>query len=202
MKEIKNFERKELFEHYNSNDNPFVIITSQIDVTNIVNYCKEHKNFYATLGYLVATTANEIDAFKYRYIDGKIYYCDKIISNYTEMLGDNSIGYFNVELKDNFDDYIEEYKKVKADFLERKYYNNTSPEEAIWLSCSPWISFTSLIPPYSKKNTIPQFIWDKYVEENDTYKIHIMILVHHGFADGSHIGKFINRLEEKIKKFK
>ena len=25
-----------------------------------------------------------------------------------------------------------------------------------------------------------------------------MILVHHGFADGFHIGKFINLLEEKI----
>lgn len=202
IKEVKEFDRKEIFENYNSCDNPFIIITTEIEVTNIVNYCKKHKNFYATLGYLVATTANEMDAFKYRVKDEKIYYCDEIISNYTEMLGDNKIGYFNVELKDDYNEYIKEYKKVREDFLEKEYYNTEIKLNEIWISCSPWMTFTSLIPPFSKKNTIPQFIWDKYRQENDKYKIHLMILVHHGFADGSHIGKFVNTLQEKINNFR
>ena len=67
IKEIKNFERKELFEHYHSFSNPFAISTTKIDITNIVNYCKKHRNFYATLGFIITKTANQIDEFKYRY---------------------------------------------------------------------------------------------------------------------------------------
>ena len=202
IKEVENFERKELFDNYNSNDNPFVIVTTKIDVTNIVKYCKEHKNFYATFGYLIATVANEMDAFKYRAKNNKIYYCEELISNYTEMIGNNGIGYFDVKLKDNYKDYIEEYKRVREDFLNKRYYDTSNELNEIWLSCSPWMTFTSLVPPFSKENTIPQFIWDKYEENNDKYTIHLMILVHHGFADGSHIGKFVKTLEEKIKNFK
>ena len=37
IKEVKDFKRKELFEHYNSADNPFVIVTTKIDITNVMN---------------------------------------------------------------------------------------------------------------------------------------------------------------------
>ena len=47
------FERTELFDHYHQNMNPFMIVTVPVDVTNVVNYCKIHKNFYATMGYLI-----------------------------------------------------------------------------------------------------------------------------------------------------
>jgi len=66
MKEITNFKRQALFNHYNSCDNPFIIITVKIDVTNVVEFCKTNKNFYGTLGYLITKTVNQIDAYKYR----------------------------------------------------------------------------------------------------------------------------------------
>lgn len=198
IKKINNFDRLELFNHYNSNDNPFIIITLDFDVTNVVNYCKEHKFFYPTFGYLVSTTANQIDAFKFRFLDNNFYYCDEIISNYTEMMDENNIGYFNVPLKEKFDEYLEDYKRIRNKFLEDKSYNCENVLDTIWMSCSPWYSFESLIPPFSRENTIPQFIWDKYRKVDNKYYMHLMILVHHGFADGSHIKKFSDLLNEKI----
>ena len=85
IKEVENFSRQALFNHYNSFDNPFMYITTKIEVTNLVNYCKIHRHFYATLGYLITKTANQIDCFKYRAKDGKIYYCDEVFSNYTQI---------------------------------------------------------------------------------------------------------------------
>lgn len=204
IKEIKNFKRKKLFEHYHSFDNPFIIITIKIDVTKVVEYCKKHKNFYATLGFLITKTVNEIEEFKYRYKDGKIYYCDEIISNYTEMYKDNTIGYFDVPIvpKDNnFAEYIENYIKIKNKFLEDNTYSPENNLSEIWLSCSPWFKFESLVPVFNKEITIPQFIWDKYENTNGKYYVDLMVMVHHGFADGSHIGKFIELLSQNINKF-
>ena len=42
---------------------------------------------------------------------------------------------------------------------------------------------------------------DKYEEKNGIYQVHLMILVHHGFADGFHIAKFLELLNEEIKNF-
>lgn len=201
IKNIENFERRELFEHYNSCDNPFLVITTKIEVTNIVDYCKKNKNFYATLGFLITKTVNQIDNFKYRYCDGKVYFCDQVKSNYTQMYNDETIGYFNVSFNDNYDEYIRNFLETQNKFLENKDNLLENDLDEIWLSCSPWFKFTSLIPPFSKEVTIPQFIWDKYENINDKYYVNLMIMVHHGFADGYHIGKFINTLEENIDNF-
>ena len=52
MVEIEDFSRKNLFEYYSSMDSPFIIMTVPIDVTNVVEFCKIHKHFYATMGFL------------------------------------------------------------------------------------------------------------------------------------------------------
>jgi chloramphenicol O-acetyltransferase len=200
--EIENFKRKNIFERYHSCDNPFIFITVKIDVTNAVNYCKINKNFYATMGYCVTKAVNQIEEFKYRYVNGKFYYCDNVKTNYTQMHKDGSIGYFDLsQHKDNYSEYIEMFLKDQKDFLEKNEYNTSSKYDEIWVSCSPWLNFSSLITPYDKNMIIPQFIWDKYYKENDKYYVNMMIMVHHGFADGSHIGKFISKLEEEIRNF-
>lgn len=199
IKEVKKIEREELFNHYHKCDNPFVIVTTKVDVTSVIKYCKIHKNFYATLGFLITKTANQIDAFKYRYKNGKFYYCDELRSNYTQMLEDSTIGFFGLPVIKDFDDYIEEFVKQQQRFFENGSCTEENELNEIWLSCAPWFSFTSLIPPFNKEVTIPQFIWDKYECINEKYYVNLMIMVHHGFADGYHIGKFVNLLEENIK---
>lgn len=201
IEEVINFKRLELFNHYHKCDNPFLIITTKIDVTNVVNYCKKHKMFYASLGYIITKTANEIDVFKYRYDNGKFYYCDRVMSNYTEMFDDNTIGYFSVPFLDDFNEYKKKFSDVQKRFIEEKKFSTVSNLNEIWMSCLPWISFSSLVPPFDKNVTIPQFIWDRYKYDNDRYYVNLMIMVHHGFADGFHISKFVSLLEENIKLF-
>ncbi len=52
--------------------------------------------------------------------------------------------------------------------------------------------------PYEKDLTIPQLIWDKFIFIEDHVYTNLMIMSHHGFVDGFHIGKFLNILDEKI----
>lgn len=201
IKEINEFERRELFDHYNRCDNPFIICTTKLDITNVVNYCRKYKNFYATLGFIITKTANQIDAFKYRYTDEKIYYCDEVKSNYTQMYEENAIGYFDVPYTDDYNKYIENFSEIQSKFMEDKKYMAENDLDEIWLSCEPWFQFESLIPPFSKKVSIPQFIWDKYENVNGKYYINLMIMVHHGFADGAHVGKFIDLLNKNLRSF-
>lgn len=196
--EVKNFKRIKLFEFYHNKTNPFIYVTTKIDITKLYNKCSINKNTYATIGYYFSLAVNSIDAFKYRYENGKIYKYDILKPNFTQMFDDETIGYFVCDMKDNLESFIEEYKKIENEFLITKKSFNSDNQGEIWFSCQPWFNFTGVITPYDKEISVPQIIWDKFSFENDRCYINLMIMVHHGFADGYHIGLLINKINEII----
>ncbi len=199
MVEVEDFSRKELFNHYNNMDNPFIIMTVPIDVTNIVEYCKVHKNFYATMGFVIGKAINHVDAFKYRYKDGKFYYTNRISPNFTERV-DGSLGFFECDSLE-YNDFINEFLDEKSKL--GKYSDDKEERiDVVWLSCFPWASFSSLVSPHDKSITIPQLIWDKYVLKDGRYMCNLMIMVHHGFADGYDVGMLIDKINYYIDEFK
>lgn len=193
--EIKNFERISLFEQYNNKDNPFLYLTTKVNVTNIHNKCK---NYYATIAYFITLVTNQIDNFKYRFENNKIYKYDILKPNFTQMFEDNNIGFFTCDLKEKYSEFLVEYKNMQDKFFgNHKSYANDDQGE-VWFSYVPWFNISSLITPFDKKVTIPQFIWDKFIYENGEYYINLTIMAHHGFIDGYHIGLFLQKLNEII----
>ena len=201
MKELKNFERKKLFDYYNSKDNPFLFVVTEIDVTKVLSVTKKLKtSFYASMGYLVVTALNQIENFKLRFCNGKFFCCDNLNSNYVQMLNENEIGFFAFAHTENYFDYIKNFKTAQKDCLSGKQVAKNSNEE-VWLSCVPWFQFTGLITPFQKTQTTPQIIWDKYEKRGRKFFLHIMIMAHHGFVDGFHVSKFVENLKNNILNF-
>ena len=201
MEEVKDFKRQELFDMYNSRTNPFAIITTKIDITNIYNLCKIKKHYYASIAYFLTKAMNNVEEFKYRYIDGKIYKCDVIRPSFTDILEDHTIGFYTCEMLDDYDAFLKHFDEVKNLFLKGNY-NEEPKEDVVWLSCQPWFNFTGAIPPFDRKITIPQLNWDRFSFEGDRCYINLLIMAHHGFADGYHIGKLVKSIEETIANIK
>ena len=199
---VENFERQELFDMYDSRTNPFSIITTRIDITNIYELCKTKKNIYGTIGYYFTKAMNKIDAFKYVKLDGEIYKYDILNLNYVELLDDGNIGFFTSKFYDDYEEYLENYIKTKNEFMKTKQYNGNEEDGEVWLSCEPWFNFSGIIPPFDKNISTPQLIWDKFIFDNEHVYVNLMIMAHHGFVDGSHIGALINNINEEISKIK
>lgn len=197
-KEVKNFDRMDLFKHFHERTNPFSFVTTKIDITNLYRFCKKNKNVYATIGYYVTLAMNKVEAFKYRYEDGKVYYYDKLFPSYTQMFHDGNIGFFVCDIKDNYQNFVQEFHLVQEKFLEKNQSIEPEDQDVVWLSCEPWFNFTGCVPPFDKDTTIPQVIWDQFMIEEDKCYIDVMIMAHHGFVDGSHIGAFINEFRKLI----
>lgn len=201
---INEWNRKELFNHYDSLTNPFVFVNTSIDITNIYNYCKKtHKSMYATIGYLITMTVNKIEEFKYRKVDNKIIVHDQIKGNFTENIDGKKIGFFTLDYTEDYDKFINSFYSEREELIhptkERPEINYDSDE--VWMSCAPWFVMNSVLPPFTKENTIPQFIWDKFIIKDSKVTINLMIMAHHGFVDGFHLGECINLLQESINNF-
>ncbi|MCX4364322.1 MAG: CatA-like O-acetyltransferase [Bacilli bacterium] len=201
MEYIENFKREEIFNMYNSRTNPFSFVTTRIDITNIYNLCKVKKHYYATIAYYLTKAMNNVDEFKYRYIDGKIYKCDVIRPSFTDILEDNTIGFYTCEMLDDYDEFLKHFDAIKGKFLKGEYHGKEE-HDVVWISCQPWFNFTGVVPPFEKSITIPQLNWDRFTFEGDRCYINLMIMVHHGFADGYHIGKLIENIENIIRDIK
>lgn len=195
--EIVNFERKDLFWQYHNRDNPFLIVTTKIDITNIY---KNFKNYYPALAYFITMAVNKIDNFKYRYIQNKFYKFDKLNPSFTDIKPNKEIGFFrcDIDFHESYNNFLEKYKSVKEKFILNGEDIISLEENEIWVSCLPWFSFTSLIPPFDKNITIPQFIWDKFEFVDGKCYTNLMIMAHHGFVDGYHISLFLKELNDII----
>lgn len=196
--EVKNFKRKELLDLYNSKDNPFSLITTKIDITIIYNLCKKHGHYYGSIAYFFTKALNRVPEFKYFMEDGVVYKYDVINPSFVDLLEDDMIGFFTCEYKDDYEDFIELYKKTKEEFKSGKLKSEDARGGVVWLSCLPWFNFSGCVPPIDKSVTIPQLIWDKFVFENGRCYVNLLIMAHHGFIDGLHIGKLIHAIEEEI----
>lgn len=191
--EIKDFDRKDIFKHYNDKNNPYLYITTKIDITNIYKNCK---SYYASIAYFMTLAINQIDNFKYRYEDNKIFKYEVLKPNFTQMFDDNNIGFFTCDFKKTYSDFLVEYKDVKEKFhTNHKSYANDDQGE-IWFSYVPWFNVSSIMSPFDKENTIPQFMWDKFYHEDGRTFVNLTIMVHHGFADAYHVKLFLEKFDE------
>ena len=199
--EIKNWKRQTIYENYEAKINPFAFITTKIDVTNLVKFCKINKNFYAAMTYCIVKANNSIDEFRVRIEGGKTWQYDCVDPVFMEPFENGVAGWYRVAMTEVYSCFIAEYKKTKQKFVDTQANVLGANLGELWVSCEPWFQATSMIPPFDKSLPIPQFIWDKFVEENGRFTVNLMIMIHHGFADGKHIAAFIEKLNEEISKF-
>ncbi len=198
---MKKFEREEMFNYYQNLDNPFIDLTIKLDVTKIVDYCKEHKGLYASIGYIITKAVNNIDNFKFRLENNSITYYDVIRGSYAERLNNGDAGFFDCPDVDNYFEHLESFKKEQARLKELNQSTSKETNDVIWISSLPWFSFTGLVPPFTKDNTIPQFIWDKVLTENNHHYVNLLIHIHHGLADGYHIHLLLQEINRLMAEF-
>ena len=198
--DLSKWNRYDLFKHYDSCTNPFVILSVNIDITNLYNYAKSNNlSMYASLGYMITKTADLFDAFKYRREQDNIYIYENLIPSFTENLDGNNLFFFEVPYNNNIKEFNHNFLQLREINKNNDNMEIDAKPNEIWFSCAPWFSFNSVVPPFDRENTIPQFIWDKFVIEENKVTTNLMILIHHGFIDGYKLGVFYKKLEENIK---
>lgn len=193
--EVKGFNRQELFDYFKTKENPFSVITTEIDITNIYNLCKNHGCHYGSIAYFLTKAMNEVSEFKYYEENGHIYKYDMLNPSFAELLEDGNIGFFTCPFVDSYEDFIDSYKRISDEFKKGRIPNEGDHGGVVWVSCVPWFNFSGCVPPIDKNVTIPQLIWDKFKFRDDRCYVDLMIMAHHGFIDGSHIGKLIHAIE-------
>lgn len=202
---LESWDRKIFFGFFQKFDKPFWSVTTQIDVTDLVNFCKQSKtSFYAAMSYIILASCNAIQNFRLRYENGKIYDYSQINGQFTALTKSGNADITRrIHFNKDFDSFVKDFISLKLETEEqripphpRELYDNV-----VFLSCTPWFRFSHLETAihYQLKDTIPRITWGKYELLNDRYIIDISLVVHHSFIDGYHVALFLNEIQNQIK---
>lgn len=200
--DMEKYKRKSHFEYFNSLAYPYVGVTVNTDITELLKTVKERKlPFFLTICYSVSQAANQVAEFRQRIIDNRIVEYDYCRTSHTVALDDGTYCYCDLNSNCSFEDYIR-YARQEQEIAKEKNSINESEEESldkIFISTLPWLSYTSLINPTPvPADSNPRITWGKYFMQDNKVLLPVSVLCHHALIDGLHISKFYDLLNEQI----
>jgi chloramphenicol O-acetyltransferase type A len=197
---IENWNRKAHYLFFSQFDEPFFGVTVTIDCTEAYHYSKRNGlSFFLVYLYRALSAANNIEAFRYRIVDGKVFIFDEINAAPTIGRPDGTFGFAYLDY-DKSEAVFYEKANAVIDLVKqsRSLHPAVSGENTIHFSALPWLNFTSLSHArnYSFPDSSPKISFGKVTEQNGVKTMPVSIHVHHGLVDGYHVGLFADRFQE------
>lgn len=200
---LENYPRKQHLEYFSSLQYPYVGVTCNVDVTDLVAFCKEKKySFYLTFLHIVAKSACAVKEMRQRIRGGKVYEYDVCPTSHTEMQDDGKYCYCTLHHNMSLDEFIPYAEKTREQCrINGNLDEDSTSEGYLFISTIPWLHYTSLIQPVAGgDDSNPRILWGKWQEDHLGRKqLPISTLVHHGLMDGIHLAQFYKNLEDEIK---
>ncbi|APU12051.1 chloramphenicol acetyltransferase [Cellulophaga lytica] len=202
---IDEWNRKDHYNFFSKFDEPFFGVTVTIDCTVAYKKAKASKtSFFLYYLYRALEAANQIENFKYRIIDDKVYLFDTINASPTISRPDHTFGF-------SFVNYNEDEIAFRDDALKviKKVQESTSlfPGEddkinVIHFSALPWLNFTSMSHArnYKYPDSCPKISFGKLITIDNTKTMSVSIHAHHGLVDGYHVGLFVDKFQALLNK--
>lgn len=198
--EFENWKRKAHCQIYRSAVQPQYCVSFELDVTNFKKHIKEN-NLSFSMAFIFAVTkcANEIDEFRYRFLNSEVVLFESIDTSFTYL--DNETELFkvvNVPMQDTMEKYAQ--LAIETAEKQKEYFTGPVENDVYQFSALPWITFTHVSHTDfgNKEKAQPIFDWGKYYEKDNKFIMPFAVQVHHAFVDGIHVGKFATKLQQYL----
>ncbi len=179
---------------------PAFNITTELDITNFLKVVKSKGlSFTISMVYAVSKCANEIEEFRYRFLDGEVVLYNQIQTSFTYL--DSETELFKVicvDMQEALEEYVALAQKIIKE--QKTYFTGPLGNDVFQCSALPWISYTHISHTNSGKKEVatPMFSWGKYYERNNRIMLPFSIQAHHSFVDGLHAGKLADGLQNYL----
>ena len=201
--DMATYPRRDHFEHFYGMAYPYVGVTVDVDVTDLLALCREKGySFYLMVLHAVALAADEVDEFRRRIDDGGIVEYDECPTSHTELKPDGTYAYCTLHHHMPLAEYLQRAEAARAAARESGSIEEEDAVQSMYfISTLPWLHYTQLIQPVAcGEESNPRFIWGKYQQNAEgRMMMPLSVLVHHALADGVHIAKFYDEFEKQMK---
>ena len=202
--DLNAWNREKRFALYKDCGFPFVGVTTNIDVSGLVDVCRrEKRRFFSAFVHLLISTISRFDNFRLRMVDDKVVLFDAVDPSFTVL--DTATDLFYIAVAETSDD-ISRCERAIEQAEKRALENKCLIEkrlDLVYMTCIPWLGYSELVQPIftNASDSIPRLAWGKFKKVGESTEMPLTVAGHHGFIDGIHIARFIEDVCQKIEKF-
>lgn len=198
--DLETYPRRSHFEYFGAMAFPYVGLTANVDVTNLIRFAKAHggSSFHAVL-WAAAKAVNAIPELRQRIVDGQIVEFDHCNIGYTVAREDHTFCNCDVETRMPLEDFLKDARRRQDEAIKHPGFVNPDEDEVgqIFTSCVPWVEFTQVVQPVpSPGDCNPRIVFGKYIPDGDRTRMPLHIQCNHALVDGWHIGEFYRIFQE------
>lgn len=195
------YRRKTHFDYFRSLSYPYVGLSVNVKITDLLTAIKTHKlPFFLTFNYCIANSANRVPEFRQRIVNDGIAEFDYCKTSHTVALDDGTYCYCTLNCNMPFSEYLpyaiqsQEMAKQESSAQDQDDVN-----ELVFISCLPWLSYTSLVQPTPvPADSNPRITWGAFFTQDSDVFLPVSVLCNHALVDGLHIAQFYKELSELI----
>ena len=198
--DLETYPRRSHYEYFKSLAYPYVGMTANVDVTGLLAAAKRRgKSSFLACLYAACQAVNAVSALRQRIRDGQIVEFARCDAGHTVAKEDGTFVNCRTDSSLDFDSFLtlgeiaQQQAKAQTGFL-----NDKEDETGlIFVSCVPWVSFTSVIQPTPiPADTDPRIIFGKYFTQDGRTMMPLAIQCNHALVDGLHIAQFYAKFQE------
>ena len=204
--DLNEWKRGNLFKFYIDNMRIVMSLTVDIDVTPLYEFTKKNNlKFYPSMLWVVSRVINAHDEFKYSWDSGdNLIKWDYISPSYTDFhKEDESFTKLVTEYSDDLFEFHARFMADREKYRELRAIVENQPQNFFDVTCLPWVKYTHFdLHVFDEgKFLAPVVIWGKYEEEHKKLMMPLTMNIHHAVADGFHLSRFFNEVQELINTF-
>ncbi|WP_199121494.1 chloramphenicol acetyltransferase [Pedobacter sp. ASV28] len=197
---IETWKRRDHFKFFSQFDEPFFGVVVNIDCTKAYADAKAaSKSFFLHYLYRALKAANDIEAFRYRILDGEVVLHEQINVSTTINRPDGTFGFGYFDYNNDENVFIADAQKAIQEVQATEGLTPSQPgANEIHFSAIPWIDFTALshARSFTFPDSAPKISFGKLTEKEGIKNMPVSIHIHHGLADGYHVGLFVAQFQE------
>lgn len=199
--DLNTWKRKEYYLHFLNEVRCSYSVTVNLDISSL-----KGQRLYPAMIWLLSRTVNEMQEFRMAITKTGLGYYTQMHPCYTIFNKDNETfsGIWAYD-DENYESFLKAYEKDVDEYGCSKQYTPkpNTPVNSFYISMVPWIPFTSVTMNISGENKdfTPIFTMGKTFDLNGKCLLPLAIQVHHAVCDGYHVGKFVEKLQDKINSF-
>ena len=202
--DLENYPRRSHYEFFKAMAYPYVGMTANVDVTDIVAAAKALGGapFLGCL-WVAANAANAVPELRQRMVGEKIVEYDHCDTAHTVALPDKTFCNCATDCRRSFADFLIYGKQQQEQAKTRHGFVQPGDDETalIFVSCVPWVAFTQVIQPAPiPADSNPRIVFGKFFTQGERTMMPLAIQCNHALVDGLHIGEFYKAFEELAKK--
>ncbi|AIZ64361.1 chloramphenicol acetyltransferase [Hymenobacter sp. DG25B] len=202
--DLSTWNRREHFEFFSAFNEPFFGVVAEVDGARAYQRAKAaNESFFQHYLHAALRAVNQVEALRYRIEDGQVYLYEQINVSATLTRADNTFAFSFIPYAERLADFtvgLRQEMEAVAASTGLRLSDSAARPDVIHFSALPWIAFTGLTHArhFAHPDSVPKISVGRYRREGEKLLMPVAVNVHHGLADGYHVGLFLEAFQREL----